>query len=134
MREILFRGKKKDNGEWVEGFYSNGLYANKHYISKWYYGSYAELQRFEVMPETIGQYTGLTDNNGVKIFEGDIVMLGLFPYVVKYDTENARFMFYNKNGILQNGFNADTMATKKIVGNIHDNPELMPQSYTTQHF
>lgn len=120
MREVLFRGKRKSDEQWIYGRLSyNGLGDTMKIIENNFF------KEIQIMSDTIGQYTGLTDKNGTKIFEGDIFLFGFEPCVVRYDTENARFMLY-KNGIsMINGFNADTMKSKEVVGNIHDNPELL---------
>ncbi len=114
-REILFRGKNEEG--W---FYGNLLiYADTAQI--WYeekgYGKVNVL----VDPSTIGQYTGLTDRNGVKIFEGDIIKYRSEIFEVIYSATNARFLALRPNGV----FNAAAMRNCEIIGNIHDNPELL---------
>ena len=123
MREILFRGKQVDNGEWVQGdFVSSGCgiaytdYLNEH-------GDIGEVF-CKVIPETVGQYTGLTDKNGNKVFEGDIVY-------VCYEGKNGAIVFKHGMYLIDgNGFCIDFILTDRgeeleIIGNIHDNPELL---------
>ena len=128
MREILFRGKAKCGlraGEFIHGYYVKDFWLPTRTghgilpLAKEKGGYY------EVYPETVGQFTGLTDKNGKRIFEGDIIYMGLFPFVIKYDVENARYMLFNSRGGKRDGFNAFTMETHEVIGNIHDNPELL---------
>ena len=74
MREILFRGKRVDNGEWVYGYYCHVGYAGseKHYIVSTYATAFYVV---EIVPETVGQYTDLNDKNDRKIFRGDIIKI-----------------------------------------------------------
>ena len=143
MREILFRGKRVDNGEWVEGFYVNVPEHYKQEMSgKSYIVSINNGLFMEIVPETVGQYTGLTDKNGKKIFEGDIVKYHLwddkFDYCeVKFGYFYAAMDSYNGgpalgfylagiNGKADDiGFFENLYKFVEVIGNIHDNPELL---------
>lgn len=148
MREILFRGKRTDNGEWVEGYVGaaftideNGKVKSREFTALDCLGCSSQVI---VSDETIGQYTGLTDKNGRKIFTGDIV---------KYQFDNDDCPFPNKRTdkiigrIFFSDFRASFSVTAgkngsssmnndlfkyvrngnrvEVIGNIHDNPELL---------
>lgn len=135
MREILFRGKRKDNGMWIYGSLI-GLLDGSVYISPvdtlLGYEGLDEME--EVIPETVGQYIGTDDKNGTKVFEGDILDMEYFEGICLVVFDGSSFGYEQKRdleednvysmpfddseyGYLTSGFT--------IVGNIHDNPELM---------
>ena len=109
MREILFRGKTK-SGEWHFGFF-----IKRRGIAN----IFKNGMLYEVELETIGQFTGLTDKNGVKIFEGDILDYGVLykkTTIVTFD----KGCFMHDTNVLFIGCDA-----MEIIGNIHENPELL---------
>lgn len=116
MREILFRGKHKASGKWCEG----NLHIDRQGVAiitpdDTPIGCYGQVD-----PDTIGQYTGLTDKNGTKIFEGDIVLIPGVGYgVIEYD--RACFSL----GLVGCGLCVSEQNEREILGNIHDNPEMM---------
>ena len=139
MREILFRGKRVDNGEWVEGGFCYGANRNEPIICPKHDFS------TEVIPETVGQYTGLTDKNGKKIFEGDIVAGALWWQerqkngavtfrdgsfgLLWYRGEPLEFTYCCYLPVEQfNAFTSMCNIVYEVIGNIHDNPELLKGS------
>lgn len=122
MREILFRGKRTDNGEWVEGYYVKG--STRHCITM----SLANYPRYDVIPETVGQYTGLMDRNGKKIFEGDI--LRYYEEIETRSRGKETLKGVYKVDYDYCGFSPlDCIACHhcEVIGNIHDNPELLEE-------
>lgn len=134
MREILFRGKRTDNGEWFYGYYTNARYyldkKEMHIIFEQDVEVYPHSEFAggeEVIPETVGQYTGLTDKNGRKIFEGDIVRYGDTIHRVVFEQRNGTAYFGIvisdiETWLFGNECPANLM---DVVGNIYDNTELL---------
>lgn len=115
MRKIIFRGKRTDNGEWVEWTLLGALFANPN---------------IEVDLETIGQYTGLIDRNGKRIFEGDIVR-DKMRFCLKgeeYNAHNYPVIFSNGEFCL-GGIQDRSLYPMylEVIGNIHDNPDLLKE-------
>ena len=134
MREILFRGKRLGIGEWVEGyFFKAKLYRSDDELSEFITVPHPEVKGlssddFLVDPDTVGQFTGLTDKNGKKIFEGDIVTFKtrtstFKPLYVRWYAETAQFLVTTNDCI--RSYPMDKSWEYKVIGNIHDNPELL---------
>lgn len=126
MREILFRGKRTDNGEWVYGVPTKDGRGEMVMVENIF-----ECEEYNcrganclyVDENTVGQYTGLADKNGTKIFEGDIVLLkgDEEPYQVAFD--ESRFQVYGNSicYVMDNFYDHDI----EVIGNIYDNLELL---------
>ena len=132
-REILFKAKRKDNGKWVEGYY---IYCRKrHYIlpvvNKAVGFDEREDEWVEIVPETLCQYTGLTDKNGQKIWENDILKAHLdenYPEDITY----TKIIWSECRFCTKENYSSDVETLKKwdgeyfeVCGNIFDNPELL---------
>lgn len=130
MRELLFKGKRKDNGEWVEGFL---LMECNHSTCSWNLSIEYKTERsgvfayevVEVIPETVSQYTGIDDKNDIKIFDGHIVKLYLEDTietgVIRYKESKCRFVLEATD----TSYGFDNTCIFEIIGNIYDNPELL---------
>lgn len=128
MREILFRGKRLDDGGWVYGCY----YLDETTARRQTFIVVNDFGFILVIPESVGQYTGLKDKNGKKIFEGDIIkdkeprriyMIGYNEDLMKY-----AFLYYHKElkNIYCGGFVSKTDGKSiEVIGNIFDNPEFL---------
>jgi hypothetical protein len=143
MREILFRGKNIYN-DWIYGYLcqhrgepvmdNNGmvLKGSDYYIRDWeekidtgFYGC-----NYKVFPSTVGQYTGLTDKNGKKVFEGDCFKtyctgLPVYKHIVGYYPEHFAFMARCIETNVVHYLSDYRPSAIEVIGNIHDNPELL---------
>ena len=123
MRTIIFRGKRLDNGEWVVG---NLIQGDQSFI-----------EGLEVDPETVGQFTGLHDKNGNEIYEGDVLDVLYNIYIERenvcvvygdVEVETTPGFYLSDNGTTECDHTwdfRDFMPDRKVIGNIHDNPELL---------
>lgn len=124
MREILFRGKRKDNGEWETG----SLLVERMNTSDQQVMIADKMTGYPtlVLPETVGQYTGLSDKNGVKIFEGDVVKPIAAWYAVEFENGGYGLRLFGKGELIpimgRGNFNANEV---EVIGNVFDNPELL---------
>jgi uncharacterized phage protein (TIGR01671 family) len=139
MREILFRGKAIKSNKWVFGDYVSDAVgiSHKEYLNE--YGDIGDVLTY-IIPETVGQYTGLTDKNGTKIFEGDIVKAqddifgspfcnGITGKVVYEETA----FFIETQNPMDSQWLFNECAVYEIIGNIHDNPELQKGGIDNGH-
>ena len=133
MREILFRGKGFYSEEWVEGYLAIGRRetdnAKEHAIIPvdvifWEYGVSDLIQ---VIPETICQYTGMTDRNGNRIWENDVLKDRRFKYKVVWDEEEGALMCESISGA-RYGIGKINCMNFEVIGNIFDNPELLERN------
>ena len=124
MRDILFRGKRMDNGEWVQGYICRYGWTGKEkdYIIPDYASA---LYTSEIDPETVGQYTGMTDNNGRKIFEGDTVWNSYDEDYGKVEWDNDMAKFIITFSTFTVDFDSVYGEELEIVGNVFDTPELL---------
>lgn len=142
MREILFRGKRKDNGEWIEGY----LLIGRPYscdndevnivppTDPMFFPRCEIGMHYDVDPETVGQYTGLKDKNGKKVFEGDILsqtdrhcnnpLIRAVKYEMSCGSCCTQVFGFGASGQYHLDF-INLTEPFEVIGNIHDNPELL---------
>ena len=127
MREILFRGKRTDNGEWEYGDLWCNPYGKRAVCIVSPINDQGTTGGNEVIPETVGQYTGLTDKNGKRVFEGDIVRYGDTIHKVVFEQRYGTAYF----GIMISDIETWLFGNEcpanlvEVIGNIYDNPELL---------
>lgn len=125
-REILFRGKRIDNGEWIYGFYVP-IGERNHYILTGkikIIGVAVGFEHVAVAPETVCQFTGVTDKFDEKVFEGDYVYDEVEEEIGTVKFDEGEFVVCFGDVIDGNCF-TDVIASCHVIGNIHDNPELL---------
>lgn len=135
MREILFKAKRIDNGEWVEGYYQKkyDFLGKRHLIL--HADNYVKWECVEIDPETLCQFTGLCDKNGNRIWENDILMAHLdesYPEDVTYETVEwnvAGWVTREASSTDRQYLDKFDLEHYEVVGNIFDNPELLQEEH-----
>lgn len=134
MREIIFRGKRVDNGEWIEGYFLPGNERQSlHPCIFVYLPETQSFECFDIDIDTLDEYTGLTDKNGTRVFEGDIIkqviphnLVQPFIFTVNWCEECAMFVLpCITNDAFESDFTVMRSDEIEVIGNIHDNPELL---------
>ena len=135
MRDIKFRGKRLDSGEWV---YGEKVYVVKrsgetHIFLHLEFKSFDHLHKMEVDAKTVGQCTGLKDKNGKEIYEGDILGSKGNNYLVRYEEDKAQYWGRRTS---RQGFELWRLIAEEweeglhlpVIGNKHENPELLEET------
>lgn len=134
MREILFRAKRLDNGEWIEGYYLkcphqySGFLEDHISVSKYDEEEESSIEHiYPVDPETVCQYTGMTDRNGKKIFEGDICKNLDGVFLVFFEYERCGFVMKFNDYLGEILDMSEMWDDTKVIGNIFDNPKELKE-------
>jgi len=128
MRDIKFRGKRIDNGEWVYGNLVQTTKGCAYILETPSFIPALTLpteEFIEVYPESVGQYTGLKAKKGKEIYEGDIVRYEGRSYQIVYDSDRSAEFRFNASYTLSNILSKTLQNPFEVIGNMHDNPELL---------
>lgn len=135
MRKILFKGKWKDNGKWIEGYYQKkyDLLENEEHLI-FHADSYKAWEYAEIIPETLCQFTGLCDKNGKRIWENDVVWLVCDgeEHIYQIVWDNSELDFKATKGEENYGTNYEYLLCCdeiEVIGNIFDNKELLQEEH-----